>query len=76
MSSWSSRQWYRDGNRWGVSKYGWRHERYGRSTKQDKIDVYNLMNEVVYEVNFGELGPDTIESLLEQLRKQHVKNNC
>lgn len=34
------------------------------------------MNEVVYEVNFGELGPDSIESLLEQLRKQHVEKNC
>ena len=38
-----------------------------------EIEVNNLINEVVIEVNLGELGTDTMESRMEELRKQHAK---
>ena len=37
------------------------------------IEVNNLINEVVDEVNLGELGADTMESKMEELRKQHAE---
>ena len=41
-----------------------------------KIEVNNLINEVGNEVNLGELGGDTLESKMEELRKQHVEEIC
>ena len=37
------------------------------------VEVNNLINEVVYEVNLGELRTDTIESRMEELCKQYAK---
>lgn len=38
-----------------------------------KVEVNNLINEVVNEVNPAKLGEDTIESRMEELRKQHTE---
>lgn len=38
-----------------------------------KVEVNNLINEVVNEVNLAKLGEDTIESRMEELRKQHTE---
>ena len=38
-----------------------------------EVDVYNLVNEVVNEVNLGELEADTIESRIDELRKKHAE---
>ena len=38
-----------------------------------EVEVNNLINEVGNEVNLGELGGDTLESKMEELRKQHVE---
>jgi hypothetical protein len=44
------------------------------------VEVNNLINEVVNEalneVNFGELGADTMESRMEELHKQHAEKIC
>ena len=38
-----------------------------------EVEVNNLINEVANEVNLGELGGDTLESKIEELRKQHAE---
>jgi hypothetical protein len=38
-----------------------------------KVEVNNLIKEVVNEVNIGELRADTMESRMEELRKQHAE---
>ena len=38
-----------------------------------EVEVNNLINEVANEVNLGELGGDTLESKMEELRKQHAE---
>ena len=38
-----------------------------------KVKVNNLINEVVNEVNLSELGMDTMECKIEELRKQHAE---
>ena len=38
-----------------------------------KIEVNNLINEVGNEVNLDELGEDTLESKMEEFRKQHAE---
>jgi hypothetical protein len=38
-----------------------------------EVEVNNLINEVGNEVNLGELGGDTLERKMEELRKQHVE---
>jgi hypothetical protein len=37
------------------------------------VKVNNLINEVVTEVNLGEFGGNTMESKIEELRKQHAE---
>ena len=41
-----------------------------------EVEVYNLVNEVVNEVNIGELRVDKIKSRMDELRKQHTKKIC
>ena len=38
-----------------------------------KVGVNNLNNEVVNEINLGELGTDTMKNRMDELRKQHAK---
>ena len=38
-----------------------------------KVEVNNLVNEVVNEVNLGEFGADTMEIRIDELRKQHAE---
>ena len=38
-----------------------------------EVEVNYLINEVVTEANLGELGADTMESRMEELRKQHAE---
>ena len=40
-----------------------------------EVEVNNLINEVGYEVNLGELGGDTLESKMGELRKQHAEES-
>jgi hypothetical protein len=41
-----------------------------------EVEVNNLINEVVNEVNLGELGADSMESRMEELRKQYAEEIC
>ena len=38
-----------------------------------EVEVNNLVNEVVKEVNTRKLGADTMESRIDELRKQHAE---